>query len=378
MRTRVGLPAPEAAVGQAAHDFLAACCSAPQVVLSCPVRRDGAPAVPARWLTRLDMFLAGRDAALPEHPAAARARAMDLPAGPPVPVKPPRPRPPLNRRPRRLSVTAIETWLRDPYAIHARYILKLEVLRPLEEATDASDYGSLVHDGLHRFLSEHGAAWPADAARELRLALARALAEAQLRQALQAWWTPRLERIADWVADTEAVRRAARQPVAIVAEVKGAIDILRPGGMFRLTGRADRLERYGDGTLSILDYKTGTPPGQKDVEAGLAPQLLLEAAMAAEGGFGADLAGETAELLYWHLSGGADPGCAVTLFKKSPANLSAAVLDARERLCDLIDSFDQPDRAYLSRPAPALAPRFSDYAQLARVAEWSAAGDGDE
>jgi ATP-dependent helicase/nuclease subunit B len=421
MRTRVGLPAPEEAVGQAAHDFLAACSSAPRVVLSCPVRRDNAPAVPARWLTRLDMFLAGREAAgvtsraswpgpsgppiaagtatgdpdkpghdagegrgtgvataLPTHPAATWARAMDLPLGPPVPVRPPRPCPPLNRRPRRLSVTAIETWLRDPYAIHARHILKLEALPPLEEATDASDYGSLVHDGLHRFLSAHGAAWPSNAAQELRLAMARALAEAQLRQALQAWWTPRLERIADWVVETEAGRRALRQPVAIAPEAKGAIDLLRPGGVFRLTGRADRIEQYSDGTLSILDYKTGAPPTQKDVDAGLAPQLLLEAAMAVQGGFGAELAGQTAELLYWHLSGGIDPGRAMPLFKKNPGDIQAAVLDARERLCELIDSFDQPGRAYLSRPNPGLAPRFSDYGQLARVAEWSAAGDGDE
>ena len=160
MRIRVGLPAPEEAVGQAAHDFVAACCSAPAVVLSCPVRRDNAPAVPARWLTRLDMFLAGTSAgtalnvslkALPEHPATAWARVMDLPNGPPVPVKPPRPCPPVHHRPRTLSVTAIETWLRDPYAIHARHILKLFALKPLDEATDASDYGSLVHEGMKSF-----------------------------------------------------------------------------------------------------------------------------------------------------------------------------------------------------------------------------------
>jgi len=35
----------------------------------------------------------------------------------------------------------------------------------------------------------------------------------------------------------------------------------------------------------------------------------------------------------------------------------------------------QPDRCYLSQPHPARAPRFSDYAQLARVAEWAAAGE---
>ncbi len=438
MRTRVGLPAPEESVGQAAHDFLAACCAAPRVVLSCPVRRDNAPAVPARWLTRLDMFLAGREVegtagtvlpnasspdrpipsrpdfpnsswpglsgppvaagpgeggpdkpghdgkgarpeqALPEHPATAWARALDLPRGGPTPVKPPSPRPPVGKRPRKLSVTAIETWLRDPYAIHARTILKLSALKPLDEATDASDYGSLVHDGMRRFLAKYGATWPAGAARELRLAMAQALAEAGLRPALRAWWSPRLDRIADWVAQTEIDRRSVRAPTHIATEASGSIALLRPGGTFTLTGRADRIERYADGTLSILDYKTGSPPSQKDVDAGLAPQLLLEAAMAMQQGFGLELAGVTGELLYWHLSGGMDPGKAVPLFKKNPADIPDAVEDAKQRLGDLIDAFDQPDRAYLSRPHPGLAPRFSDYEQLARVAEWSAAGDGDE
>ena len=79
----------------------------------------------------------------------------------------------VSLRPRRLSVTEIETWLRDPYAIHARHILKLVALRPLDEATDAADYGSLVHDGLHRFLHEAGALWPSDAAGGTARAMAR-------------------------------------------------------------------------------------------------------------------------------------------------------------------------------------------------------------
>ncbi len=97
-----------------AHDFVSAACAAPRVVLSCPRRRDGAPAVPARWLTRLDAFLAGQDMALPEHPAAAWAAALDQPEGEARPVTPPRPCPPVALRPRKLSVTEIETWLRDP------------------------------------------------------------------------------------------------------------------------------------------------------------------------------------------------------------------------------------------------------------------------
>jgi len=375
MRTKAGLPSPEEIVSQAAHDFVSAACSAPQVVLSCPSRRDGAPAVPARWLTRLDMMLGGHGAALPEHPAVGWVRTLDQPVDGPHPVSPPRPCPPHPLRPRRLSVTEIETWLRDPYAIYARHVLKLRPLDPLDQETDAADYGSLVHAGLNLFLQKHGNRWPPNAGGELRAALNRALAEAHLRPALAAWWAPRLERIADWVAEIETERRSLHRPELIVPEVQGDWILRREGGAFRLVGRADRIERRADGSLAILDYKTGTPPSQKDVDAGLAPQLLLEAAMAAAGAFGADLTGAAAELSYWHLTGGFEPGALRSLFKADAAAIAAAMEEARESLAALIDTYDQPGRCYLSQPHPGRAPRFSDYAQLARVAEWSAAGD---
>jgi len=375
MRTKVGLASPEQMVGQAAHDFVAAANAAPTVVLSCPARRDGAPAVPARWLTRLEMFLAGHDQALPDHPAVTWVRALDQPEDRPRPVPPPKPCPPVALRPRRLSVTEIETWLRDPYAIYARHVLKLKVLDPIDQATDAADYGSLVHAGMGHFLAEHGTRWPPGAAGHLRRAMMRALAEAGLREALAAWWAPRLDRIADWVADTETARRAIHRIAAIKAEVQGLSQIPRDGGPFILVGRADRIERRADGALAILDYKTGTPPSQKEVDAGLAPQLLLEAAMAEAGAFGPDLAARAGELIYWHLTGGYEPGEVRSLFKGDATAIAAAVAAARDSLGTLIDTYDQPGRCYLSQPHPARAPRFSDYAQLARVAEWAAAGE---
>jgi ATP-dependent helicase/nuclease subunit B len=375
MRSAIGLPSPEEVIGQSAHDFVSCATAAPRVVLSCPRRRDGAPVVPARWLTRLETFLAAHGMALPQHPASTWVRMLDQPADGPRPVRPPRPRPPVPLRPRRLSVTEIETWLRDPYAIHAKHILRLARLRPLDEATDAADYGSLVHKGLHLFLERHGHTWPADAADQLRRAMDRALAEADLREALAAWWAPRLQRIADWVAKVEAERRACSPLVALVTEASGTLELLRPGGLFRLRGRADRIERRCDGGLAILDYKTGTPPTQKEVDAGLAPQLLLEAAMAEAGAFGDDTSGDARELTYWHLTGGYLAGEARALFKDQAATIQGAVRAARDSLCALIDAYDAPDRAYLSQPQPRLAPRYPEYAQLARVAEWAVLGD---
>ena len=110
--------------------------------------------------------------------------------------------------------------------------------------------------------------------------MARALAEAGLREALAAWWAPRLDRIADWVAETETARRARPPHRGHQGRGEGHHAQPRDGGPFPLVGRADRIERRADGALAILDYKTGTPPTQKEVDAGLAPQLLLEAAMA--------------------------------------------------------------------------------------------------
>jgi ATP-dependent helicase/nuclease subunit B len=276
-------------------------------------------------------------------------------------------------RPRRLSVTEIETWLADPYAIYARHILGLKALKPLEEATDAADYGALVHQGMRLFLDDVGAAWPPDGRDRLRRAMERALAEAGLRQALQEWWRPRLHRIADWVAQREGERRRAL-PELIRGEVRGQWSLPVPRG-FLLVGRADRIERRADGNLAILDYKTGLPPSDKDVESGFRPQLPLEAAMAADGAFGPELAGATAELVYWHLTGGFIPADQRTIFRTDPVRIAAAVATARDKLAALIARFDDPARAYLSQPHPGHAPRFSDYAQLARVAEWDLSGD---
>jgi ATP-dependent helicase/nuclease subunit B len=373
MRARARLPSPEERIGQDAHDFVAAACAAPRVVLSCPLRRDGAPAVPARWLERLDVLLAG-GRAIPHHPASDWARLLDQPEGAPQPAKPPRPAPPVARRPRALSVTEIETWLRDPYAIYARHVLKLRQLDALDEATDHADYGSLVHAALHRFLRDHGPAWPDDADRLLRAAMDRALAESRVRPALAAWWQPRLARIADWIVATEIERRRERAPVALVSEVAGKWVIARPGGDFTLTGRADRIERYADNTLTIIDYKTGTPPSDKDVSDGCSPQLTLEARMAAEGAF-PGFAEEVAALAYWHITGGRVAGEQRLLFKGVREDVASAVETAAARLFRRIDQFDDPTTCYLSHPHPKHQPKYPEFAQLARVAEWSAGDD---
>lgn len=369
MRRAAGLESPEAAVGQAAHDFAMLACAAPRVVLSCPRRRDGAPAVPARWLVRMEAFLAGHGAALPRSPAARWAAGLDLPAGGPSPVAPPRPCPPVSARPRRLPVTAVETWLRDPYGLYAQHVLGLKVLDPLEQALDRADFGSIVHEAIAAWVGGFGATWAADAEARLALEMERALQARPLRAAQVAWWRPRLRRIAAWLAALEGERRqVARSVVGVEASGEWVLDDVN----FRLTGRADRIERLAAGGLCLLDYKTGVVPSHPTVMAGYAPQLPLEAAMAAAGAFGPVAQGTVVEAAYWKLTGGPTPGEVTEL--KDVAGLTA---DAAARLRALVRMFDDPVRPYLSQPQPGAAPRFPQYAQLARVGEWSVAEEGE-
>ncbi|MFT9149949.1 MAG: PD-(D/E)XK nuclease family protein, partial [Acetobacter sp.] len=285
------------------------------------------------------------------------------------------PAPPVALRPRRLSVTEIETWMRDPYAIYARHVLRLEPLAELEEGADASDYGLIVHDALERWVRAHGVAWPDDAEHRLAALFMTCLAERKLRPALRAWWEPRLLRIAQWVAEAETRRRDQNGPPhAILTEARGRVVMPAPAGPFTLVGRADRIDMDAQGGVNVQDYKTGMLPATRDVLAGWSPQLPLEAAMILQGGFEAVPADcSIGALTYWRLTGGADPGQEVSITPREVASLTKLAEQTWQNLLERIAAYDDPTRPYLSHPHPGQEPRFADYARLARVPEWSAA-----
>lgn len=376
MREKFGLAAPEQRIGLSAHDFAQAFC-APQVVITRAQRVEGTPTVPSRWLLRLEtvMEACGLDA----HAAASWSAAwidwsmlLDK-AELHHPARPPAPRPPLAARPRRLSVTQIETWMRDPYAVYARHILKLEALDPIDADPGASDYGNLVHKALELFTRAHPhQALPADAEERL-LAIGREVfAQALAAPGIWAFWWPRFERIAQWFVAHERGRRDGVKRT--FCEVGGALEIDAPGGPFRLTAKADRIDVLADGTLALIDYKTGAPPSRKEVAAGYAPQLPLEAVIARHGGFRDIPAAEVAQMLFWRLRGG-DPGGEEQSAGDDSRQLAA---EAMAGLAELIRTFDDENTAYEARPHPERAPKYSDYLHLARVKEWASGGEDEE
>ena len=186
-----------------------------------------------------------------------------------------------------------------------------------------------------------------------------------------AFWWPRFERIADWFVVEEEQRRKAI--VGSHSEVEGRTELDGPAGPFLLTAKADRIDILDDGSLSIVDYKTGSLPAVNEVAAGFSPQLPLEAVIAESGGFEGIEAGRVSALDYWRLRGTVPAG--ETRTAEDPSRLAG---EAREGLSGLIAVFDRDGTVYEARPRPEKAPKYSDYEHLARVKEWASAADGGE
>ena len=283
MRLKLGLDLPERRIGLSAHDF-AQLLGTREVVLTHAAKLAGTPTVPSRFLQRLAAVAGERwqDARQRGENYLAWARALDRPSKI-TPEPQPAPKPPRAVRPQGLSVTDIENWLRDPYTIYAKHILRLTPLDPVDMSPGAAERGTMIHAAIGEFTQNFAEKLPADPAAEI-IALGRPhFATLEDFPEARAFWWPRFLRIARWFADWERARRPAIAQIS--AEIRGAIDIPLGDATFKLSGIADRIERNADGRYVILDYKTGSARTEKQVRTGLAPQLTLEAAILRQGGF---------------------------------------------------------------------------------------------
>lgn len=376
-RQKIGLSDPEERIGLSAHDF-AQLAAAPRVTLLSSERRDDKPAVASRWIWRLQTLARG---ALGEAAKTALAppaeanpvswlhcleKAPELPSGF---TAEPRPKPPLSARPPGLSVTRVEQLVRDPYAIYCEYVLGLRRLDPLDLPADVRIRGTAIHRALER-LEEEDTPQTADGLLDL------------IEQELRDNGEPEVDILAlrdrrrsvcadylDWRA--EAQQHIQGRPYT---EIRGSLDLTVEGVRFTLRGTADRIEQRANGSIAILDFKTGKPPTEKQVRAGLSPQMPLQGLIARDGGY-ADIGRTRVEALTYVRFGTAfdvqELGAGNQRAKLEPLPVGDLIAEAEAGLIRLITAFSDPDHPYLSAPRPERVSYESDYSRLARRQEWA-------
>ena len=280
--------------------------SAREVVLSRAKKRGGQPTVASRFLQR--MVAAAGPVAMKEPEKGgerylALARLLDRPTDF-QPQRRPAPRPPVELRPKALSVTRVETLRRDPFAIYAEYILRLKALEPVDRDVGPRETGIAWHATLQEFVEAYPSGALPSEARDRLLSIARACFALLSEDPAFALHWPNIEKGLDFFLAFEREARGATTQIWV--ERQGAIVVPLVSGMpFKLSARADRIDFLQSGGARLIDYKSGAPPIAKDVKAGFSPQLTLEAAMLRQGGFEGLPALDAEEAIYLKLGGAA-------------------------------------------------------------------------
>lgn len=359
IRATLGLPGLERRIGIEAQQFAAALGS-PHVLLTRARRDARAPAVPSRFWLRLEAMTGG---IAPARELRRWAEAIDRPDEF-MPAERPRPRPPVEDRPRRIAVTKLDRLKADPFAFYADAMLKLRSWDAVDADPSAAWRGSAVHAVFEAWI-KHDGGDPA----KLRPRAEALLAETAAHPVLRTLWAPRLLEAIDWVA-AEISADLVQGRRAIAAEVKGRIEIAG----ITLDGTVDRIDRLPDGSLAIVDWKTGKPPSKRAVAEGYSMQLGLLGLIAEEGGFGEDLRDDPTIFEYWSLAAKAgDLGYRATPvgLNKQGEGIDQADFTARAArvLTVAVEVYLNGDAPFVAKLHPEYSP-YGDYDQLMRLDEW--------
>jgi ATP-dependent helicase/nuclease subunit B len=359
IRAELGLPGLERRIGVSAHD-LAGALGAPQALITRARRDASQPAIASRFWLRLQA-LAG------ERFERARAlerwtRALDHP-GTHEPADQPAPSPAAILRPKRIAVTDVDRLKADPYAFYAKRILRLMALDPVDADPSAAWRGTAVHEILEVWAREDDCA--PDTLRRRALAM---LVDERTHPMMRALWQPRLMEAIDWIA-AEIGRGSALGRKVLAVEKDGKIDI---AGV-TLTGKFDRIDRLPDGTLSVIDYKTGKAPSPASVRAGFSLQLGLLGLIAERGGF-EGIKGEARGFEYWSLGKRNDSFGYITT-PTDPAGKGDKVRPedfpalAAHHFTEAVAAWLTGSEAFTAKLHPEYAP-YAEYDQLMRRDEW--------
>lgn len=390
MRAMIGLSDSEEKRALAAHDFVQFFCQ-PEVILSRATTVDQAPVIPSMWLTRLQAVLHSHNLSLPQ--ALCQYYAEREQEQPLQPITPPMPSPPLDKRPKRLSATAIQTWELDPYSIYAKHILKLPVLDMIEQEMPRNFYGQLVHSLFEELWKKY----PTIPQEKRYPTFLQAIEETLLPYYSSSYLSPfkkeNIKNIAEWFYNW--ARQDYEDLIQSFVEEKGTLTIpyslqdkrylstadtlsslnhhtetdSPSTGVFTLSARADRIDVLPH-HIRIIDYKTGTIPTVKDIKDASEPQMGLEFLILVKGGF-KNIPYNRQDLSARFMR---------PREKKNDKNNERSLFDndcqqmifyAEQKLLKLIKDFYIEQKPYVAIPNPNQIPRRYKYSHLSRYYEWS-------
>ena len=372
MAIEAGIEPAEKRIGQAAHDFEMAFGNE-NLILSYSKNIGTNPAQISRFLQRVFAFIGDEETKkcqIRGNIWLEQAQAIDF-CLTPKPATRPAPCPKQELRPKSLSVTEIETLVRSPYDIYAKYVLNLKPLDNIGQLPDARDRGNIIHAIFEQFIVENIDVNSIDAYEKIMSFAKTHFSKLSSNPSLEIVWLARFEKIAKDFIKFEQSRDANIFKRNAESYGEWRLGDLNPS--FTLRGKADRIDITKNQSLEILDFKTGYIPDPKDMKDFLAPQMLLEAAMAREGVFNDIAPMPVSALSYIKIGAGPKAFELIDFSIEKNTNLDEAIDEIVRRLSMQISTYLLSDKVPMSaRIYPSAKQNFiGNYEHLARTGEWS-------
>lgn len=363
IRRHLGLATLDRNIGLSAHD-LATALGAKEVLLTRARRERSGPTVASRFLLRIKALL-GEQLQIDAVTPALSAR-LDHPLASVPFASRPAPTPSPEQRRVSLSITNFDQLKSDPYSFYAKKILGLKVFDPIDAEPSHAWRGTLVHEILQHWFEQD------DCAPEKLMARAEALlTNGALDPLLRTLWQPRIAEGLRWIAQETQRMRDEEGRRLLIAEKKGEMELLG----VPITGRADRIDALADGSLVIIDYKTGMPAKPKQVNAGFALQLGLVGLMAEHGAI-EGVSGNALRFEYWSLAKNKDRDFGyVSLATSTKPNDNKHAPDAfvgfiKMQAEEALQKWILGAEPFTAKLHPEYS-NYADYDQLMRLQEWN-------
>lgn len=359
MKASFGLPLPERKIGLSSHDFVEFFCKK-NVIMTHSSKIDKKTTITSRWLSKLsaikeiceiktDDSLSTEVKSWIDNFNIGNVKRYERPS--------PKLSKEIRMKPVKFAATEIETFLKDPYEIYAKKFLSLYKQDDINVNNINIEFGNIIHKALDIFIKNNY-----QTTEELLSLMERQISPTMSISQVD-FWLPRFKQIADWFVKSYNENKNIIKKS--IVEEQGSFEFVKD---FILEAKADRIDVLKDGTLSIMDYKTGSPPAIDKVKNSEAPQLLIETIIAENNGYkNLPKNSKVSELKYIKLKKD-DLGKETSI--NNICDIEEAVNKLKEDLEKIIKEFRNENTPFYSQPNESKKLSFPNYEHLSRVKEW--------
>jgi ATP-dependent helicase/nuclease subunit B len=259
-----------------------------------------------------------------------------------------RPNPIATNKPNKISVSAIETLMENPYGFYAKYILKLKKLEPIDSNLSTREFGTHIHEVIAESPTSD-ISCNAYVAGFLEKFTIKTLAYND-NQEVKHYWNLRAKKIAEWLWEYEHLIKdnlhKKQNETYIHADFLG----------LQIYARPDRIEHMKNHEIKVIDYKTGSVPAKIDVDSGKNPQLPIESLILCE-------QYKTIPLMEYHCLSGRKDDSKIYI-------VSTNLMLAKEGLEKTLSKYIMGDETFFCVADESALKKTRDYVHFSRIKEW--------